>query len=768
MKTKIYAGLLLIVWVLSFSGCATFVVYGQKSDKRLRMGQHQEFISEFEKESNYDQIDTKTLDELCKAFFEKKNYKRFAEVSDALLKRIENDPSNEILKGTTFTRRSIINIDLGDYTSSLQDAESAIRHLTGAPRKYNDLLIEAYAAAGLANALKGNRVVAENYVRKIEGLSSFMADAYVAKIRHTAMAKILMAVGDYEQAKKIMNAYDGNTIFEFFVGGLLLDYLNKPGKTDSYITIPKEYMLTKTYYESRDLQQAEIGYDKLLGNPNINNFGGIYFLVLHERGNIYREKGNSAAAIDLFKKSVDIIESQRSTINTETAKIGFAGDRQGVYYDLVAALVEAGQYGEAFEYSERGKARALVDMLASKKQFRSKKGDPTQIAALMDELDHAEMNAIISASKTSSDQNSTTRSIVVRKKGEIVQTDPELASLVTVTTPTASDIQQLLPADETLLEFYGSGDTLFAFIVNRVGVHGIKLEIKGLRQKVQVFRDHIVAPDSDRYKTAGQALFEKLIKPLEGMIDTKNLTIVPHGVLHYLPFNALYGKDGFLIDRYNIRILPSAGVMKFLRDRRESYSGNLLAFGNPDLGDPNFDLPGAQKETIAITNEDPKSKLFLRKQATETALKRYGGQFRYIHFATHGTFIAGKPLLSGLLMAGDGENDGTLTVGELYDISLPADLVTLSACETALGKVANGDDVIGFTRGFLYAGTRSIVSSLWKVDDKATSILMQEFYKNLKESDKRSALRSAQLKIKDTYNSHPYFWAAFQITGSVQ
>jgi len=294
------------------------------------------------------------------------------------------------------------------------------------------------------------------------------------------------------------------------------------------------------------------------------------------------------------------------------------------------------------------------------------------------------------------------------------------------------------------------------------------LEIKGLRQKVQVFRDHIVAPDSDRYKTVGQALFEKLINPLEGMIDTKNLTIVPHGVLHYLPFNALYGKDGFLIDRYNIRILPSAGVMKFLRDRRESYSGNLLAFGNPDLGDPNFDLPGAQKETIAITNKDPESKLFLRKQATETALKRYGGQFRYIHFATHGTFIAGKPLLSGLLMAGDGENDGTLTVGELYDISLPADLVTLSACETALGKVANGDDVIGFTRGFLYAGTRSIVSSLWKVDDKATSILMQEFYKNLKESDKRSALRSAQLKIKDTYNSHPYFWAAFQITGSVQ
>jgi CHAT domain-containing protein len=208
--------------------------------------------------------------------------------------------------------------------------------------------------------------------------------------------------------------------------------------------------------------------------------------------------------------------------------------------------------------------------------------------------------------------------------------------------------------------------------------------------------------------------------------------------------------------------------MTFLKDRREGHAGNLLAFGNPDLGDPTYDLPGAQYEAIAITKDNPKSKLLLRKQATETAVKQYGAEFRYLHFATHGTFDAEKPLSSGLLLAGDSENDGMLTVGELYDLYLPADLVTLSACETALGKVANGDDVVGFTRGFLYAGTSSIVSSLWKVDDKATSILMQQFYESLKETDKRSALRIAQLKVKDTYNSHPYFWAAFQITGSVQ
>jgi len=277
-----------------------------------------------------------------------------------------------------------------------------------------------------------------------------------------------------------------------------------------------------------------------------------------------------------------------------------------------------------------------------------------------------------------------------------------------------------------------------------------------------------MAANSYKFKVDGRALYEKLIQPIEGMIDSKNLTIVPHGALHYLPFNALHDKAGFLIERYNIRILPSASVMKFLKDRSEDHVGNLLAFGNPDLGNPAYDLPGAQKEAVTITKDRPKSRLLLRNQATETAVKRFGKQFRYIHFATHGTFDAEKPLSSGLLMTGDVENDGTLTVGELYDMHLPADLVTLSACETALGKVANGDDVVGFTRGFLYAGVSSIVSSLWKINDQATSILMQQFYESLKETNKRSALRTAQLKVKNTYNSHPYFWAAFQITGSVQ
>jgi CHAT domain-containing protein len=190
-----------------------------------------------------------------------------------------------------------------------------------------------------------------------------------------------------------------------------------------------------------------------------------------------------------------------------------------------------------------------------------------------------------------------------------------------------------------------------------------------------------------------------------------------------------------------------------------------LILGNPNLGNPKYDLKFAQDEALAIGKILPKSKVLLRAEATETNLRTYGSQYSFIHLAVHGTFDLDKPLNSALLLARDKDNDGLLRAGDLYNLSLNADLVTLSACETALGKVATGDDVVGFTRGFLYAGARSLISSLWQVDDQATRDLMVAFYSNLQSMTKDEALRQAQLKVKKQYQ-HPYYWAAFVLTGS--
>ena len=127
-----------------------------------------------------------------------------------------------------------------------------------------------------------------------------------------------------------------------------------------------------------------------------------------------------------------------------------------------------------------------------------------------------------------------------------------------------------------------------------------------------------------------------------------------------------------------------------------------------------------------------------------------------------------KPMgLSINQLARDSESDGRLTIDRLYSTKLDADPVTLSACETGLSKIANGDDLVGLTRGFLYAGSSSIVASLWEVNDFTTSELMTRFYKEMDRTDKREALRTAQLETKKKY-PHPYYWASFQLTGNAK
>jgi len=231
--------------------------------------------------------------------------------------------------------------------------------------------------------------------------------------------------------------------------------------------------------------------------------------------------------------------------------------------------------------------------------------------------------------------------------------------------------------------------------------------------------------------------------------------------------NALHDGKGYLIDRYSIRMMPSASAMKYLGKRDAGKSGGILIFGNPDLGNAKLDLMYAEQEAMAVGNIRPGSKILLRKDATEAALRKYSGGYRYFHFATHGQFDPEAPLKSALLLAPDSRYNGMLSVDKLYSLQLDADLVTLSACETGLSKIASGDDLVGLTRGFLYAGSSSIVASLWKVDDRATAELMTRFYKELPGKDKVRALRKAQLETKKSY-PHPYYWASFQLTGNAR
>ena len=727
-----------------------------------------------EKGCTLDEIDKTTHYYLCPAYWKLRRYEEFFDCTKRLKPRLEKEgvsiaslvylePSAAVIEPLIW--EAYVQLELGNYKRSLEFGRQAIKKADsfkgtfGVPAWY--FRMPSYGVVGLALALSGHTAEAKEYAKKILETSDSFYTTHEQAI--TDVAKIYMALGLYDKALEALP--HATTAFSQFSKSVVSAF----DISFAYIELPRLYMLHKAQLETGRLEEAKEGMNRLLKVKVITENRQLYRLVLTDLGIIAVRENRIDEAIRFFKKAIDLIEEQRSTINTEASKIGFVGDKQQVYQDLIAVLFEKGRFEEAFEYAERGKARALVDMLAAKKQFVGGGVDRVKTASLFKELEEAETKSIyLDYQGGSFEKRASTRALKVTKVNQIAQVSLQLSSLVTVRSLDAKRIQNLLANNETLIEYYYHGDCVFAFVITQGSVHGIKLEGKDLSPEISKFRKQIMNPDSNQFKEHGQNLYENLFQPFEAMLATQNLTIVPHGALHYLPFNSLCSKDGYIIDRYNIRVLPSASVMEFLSGPREGQAGELIAFGNPDLEDRRLDLPFAEAESLAITKGQPNSKVLIRRQATETAAKKFGGQFKCVHFATHGAFNPDIPLKSGLMLSRDSENDGMLTVEELYDLTLNADLVTLSACETALGKVTSGDDVVGFTRGLFYAGANSIVSSLWKVDDRATSILMQHFYENLKNSDKCTALRKAQLEVKNNYNSHPFFWAAFQLTGAVQ
>ena len=506
---------------------------------------------------------------------------------------------------------------------------------------------------------------------------------------------------------------------------------------------------------------ARAMFDSLLEMPELRAMGNLYWVVLYARSQISQQDGKPEEAIGYLRQSVDAIESVRGTIAFEAAKIGFAGDKQAVYADLVRLLAESGDWTGAFMAAERAKARSLVDLLAQHHELAPPHASDDKVRALL-----AQAAVTQDAGVPGTESEIRGIKLVADSRVALSMAAPEAASLLAVQTVPISEIRARLAPDEALVDYFVVGDDLYAFVLNGSKLSGFRLSARGLDADVRAFRDAIQGHNQPTDQL-GARLYDRLIRPLSAALTSPTLTISPNGPLHYLPFAALKDGNKYLVDQYSIRLIPSAGTLAYLRTDHPARPGTLLALGNPDLGDSSYNLPNAQAEAEQVAAMFPDSRALVGAAASKGAILELGSGFAMLHFATHGKFNADTPLASGLYLAKEGRDDGVLTVDDLYSMRLDADLVTLSACETALGQVANGDDVIGLTRGFLYAGARSIVASLWEVDDAATKQLMLSFYRNLKYGDKREALRLAQIETRAKY-PEPLYWAAFQIVGQAE
>lgn len=426
--------------------------------------------------------------------------------------------------------------------------------------------------------------------------------------------------------------------------------------------------------------------------------------------------GQRARARESYLQAVDDSEKIRARFRSEEFKTGLFGDTQSVFEMAITLTVEVGDYASAWSLSERSRARALLD--------------------------------------------------VVRNRVDAGVNDRQLNGDV----PGLDAVRNGLKPNETLVEFHNLEKSIIVWVIRNEGLKGYTLPIARADMDAAVtdFRNAIVRrrPTAITY---GDKLYALLIAPL-GLRADDRLIIVPHGALHYLPFQALHGPDGFLIQRHAIALEPSASVAVQLASRELKVASNLVAFGNPTIA-PAYALPGAEAEVRGIAPLFARQEVFLQSSATRVSFRENAPTGRVLHVATHAEADTIDPLHSRILLApatqpADGPD--SLLAKDIYNLKLNnVSLVTLSACETGLGRIARGDEILGFTRAFFYAGATSLIVSMWPVADESSALTMRTFYAQLADGHEAiDAMRTAQLAVmQNSRFAHPFFWAPFDLMG---
>ncbi|MBI3031396.1 MAG: CHAT domain-containing protein [Candidatus Rokubacteria bacterium] len=433
-------------------------------------------------------------------------------------------------------------------------------------------------------------------------------------------------------------------------------------------------------------------------------------------GRARRAAADQAGALEAYTHAIAAAEQVRSRFRSEEFKTGFFGDIQRIFDEAVGLLVEAGQVEAALEISERSRSRALLDLLRGRVKVSA--GAEAFAAPL----------------------------------GQAVS---------------ASELRAALPEGVAVAEYHVSPHRTYAWIIRRSGITlaVVEVERKILAHDIGRLRETIRARTPEAPELAA-GLYAQLIRPL-GLVESEALVVVPHDVLHYVPFHALRGPRGYLIEERPVSYAPSASTLVRLLAREQTDKRQVLALGNPDLGTPRLSLPGAQREVERIKMLFPAAEVYVRRDATKERFMARAPQNEVVHLAAHAEVDEIDPLYSVIHLAPTEKVPGDLEAHELYRMDLARTrFVSLSACDTGLGRVSRGDEIWGFTRAFFSAGTPALLVSLWPVEDESTARLMGGFYEELRHDTAHRALRTAQLGVLRTpASSHPFFWAPFVLVG---
>lgn len=530
-----------------------------------------------------------------------------------------------------------------------------------------------------------------------------------------------------------------------------------------------------TYFPERDhLQRAEQRLRRALAiQQRIADRSGEW-ITLSRLGQTAERQQHTGAAIDLYVKAIDILEDVNLTditpaINREAAL---------AYEWIIRCFASQGDIERTFEYSERARARTFLNHIVN---MRLVPHDLKNSALV--EQEQQLKTSIRSLEKQirrytkSRDEQAGRHDLRMQLEHaqdeyrqlliDIRHANPQYAALLNVQPPPLADIQAQLDEDTTLLSYFVGADDTLAFILGQKTLQMVRLEISE-RELRDMLTDALALPDSFHAPVPPvyTELYQRLIAPLHQFLTTPKLGIIPHRRLHYLPFAALNDGERVLNEQFTLFSLPAASVLPLLPEPRPLRPNNALMMARSRYAEDMLPtLMYAIPEAWSLSRLSGATALF-EQEATESALKTLAPRASILHLAAHSELNASSPLFSRIWLAPDAENDGHLDVHEVYTLDLHSTaLVVLSACDTKLGTLSSGDDLIGLNRAFLTAGAASVIASLWAVNDRVTAFFMTALYQQMMNGKPPvEALQQARRMTRARY-PHPYFWAGFVFTG---
>lgn len=508
-----------------------------------------------------------------------------------------------------------------------------------------------------------------------------------------------------------------------------------------------------------------------------------------------RSAGSLAAAASQFRIAIAAAENTAASVRLEETRSGFLADKWSAYKELALIEQARGRTAEAFAVSEQMRARQMLDLLARGRvgsrstATREEQDLRRRIALLTQRLETGQLNEprvrepslTMRAAEATRKELDATQKVYARLLLRLRESDPAYAALVSARTRSWQDVASRLKADQIFLEYLLTDSACTVFVVTSDTVAAVDLHLtrQSLADLVEFSRKTIDSPDNlkakELWRVPLRRLYVTLIQPIaeRGYLRGKrSLLIAPHGELHFLSFAPLIApgtSDHFLIDRFQIAYTPSATVWVQLGERRfHSQPAGVLALA-PDVRR----LPGSRREAKAIGRiYGRKALVRMGPAATLDALRAALPSVGVVHLATFGVLNKHNPLFSFIELAPVRQDDGRLEVNEVFGLKLSGQLVILSACQTALASgaladVPPGDDWVGLVQAFLQAGARSVLATLWPVEDHATGVLMEQFHQRLATGIAPvAALAEAQRSlIRNPATAQPLYWAGFTVSG---